>query len=295
MAKQTIAAFPATPPRYSLLFVADQIQGSAPGSSGDGWGGGLRWAPEQTLGGGVVDIKCGGSTATMTPDTNPAWTEADPFVVWAEDHCSTMDRDRDYAARALRQLTAVQSFQVAQELWLGTLATAATLDNHWLTEDPKVLTGAALAPSEALAMVDMGLSQMLGGRRGMIHVSTQVLDELQVNNAVALNNQLWLTAQGTIVVADAGYPGTKPDAEDGSNQWIYGTPIIHYRLGAEWILPDPSDRAAMAQATARSTNLTTFFAQREVILQWDSETPIGSSGKTGVLAAETTTAAFAAL
>lgn len=297
MAKQTIAAFPATPPRYSLLFAADQIQGGGPGSRGDGWAGGVRWAPEATLGGGIIDLKCGGNTGTMTAaTTNPAWQEADPFLVWADDHCSAMDVQRDFRARALRQLEATLSYRVAYELWTGTLAQSASLDNHWLAEDPKILTSGGVAPAEALALIDMGLSQMLGGRRGMIHVSTQVLDQLEVNNAITLNGQLWQTAQGTVVVADAGYPGSEPTAgAAGSNQWIYATPMIHYRLGPEYVNPDPEDRVGRAQATNRETNLTIVRAEREVILLWDSETPIGTSGKEGVLAAETTTAAFAAL
>jgi hypothetical protein len=288
--KQAIAAPPATPPRYSLLFVANQIQ------NGDDWMQGVRWAPEQTLGGGVLALDCFGSTDSMTPDTNSGWAEAEPFSVWAEDHCSTFGfLARDYEARALRQLEAMQSFQVAHEFWTGDLAQSASLDNHWLTEDPKILTSTALAPAEALAIVDMGLGQMLGGRRGMIHVSMQVLDELAVNDAITLNGQLWLSPAGTPIVADAGYPGDEPDAGDAdAHQWIYGTSMVQYRLGEVMLVPGTLDEAR-AQATARATNLTTVFAQRLVLLQWDSEIPIGTSGKEGVLAAETTTAAFAAL
>ena len=70
---------------------------------------------------------------------------------------------------------------------MGTLAQAETLDNGWLVDDPKILTGAAVAPSEALAFVEIGLAQMLNGQRGMIHVSPQVLDQLVLNGAVQLN------------------------------------------------------------------------------------------------------------
>jgi hypothetical protein len=285
------AAPPATPPRYGLLFAATDLTGSLDGR----WPNGLKWSPETTLGGGVIGIGCTGNTEAMSAGTNPAVTTADPFVVWAEDHCTTAGwQTRDFEGRARRQLEATQSFRIANELWLGTEAQASNLDNGWLTDDPKILTGAAAAPMEALALVDIGLGQMLGGRRGMIHVSPQTLTELATNEAIQMSGQLWLTAMGNIVVSDAGYPGTGPDGNGGGKQWIYGTPLVGYGLGPIEA-PNFGDPRVIAQFTNRDVNLTTFYASREAILLWDWKTPIGSSGKTGKVAAETTTAAFAAL
>jgi hypothetical protein len=292
--KQAVLAPPATPPRYSLLSVATAIVNN------ETWEQGIRWNPEQVLGdgSGVVSLDCIGGTDAMDKGTNPDWTEADPFSVWAEDHCSTLGfRVADYEGRARRQLEAVQSYQIANELWLGTLAQSASLDNHWLTEDPAIIdSGTALSPLEALAAIDMGLGQWLGGRKGMIHVTTQILAELHAIFALELQGQVWVTPQGTPVVADAGYPGTRPDANNTStHQWIYGTPNITYRLGEPQIVPDPNAPGALAARTDRAVNTITLYAQRLALLQWDSELPIGSSGKRGVLAVETTTAAWTAL
>ena len=310
--RQAAEAPPASPPRYGLLFAAQQVMveaGLYSAPSGPGmaegfpaplttdlrWQGGLQWAPEQTLGGGIIGIDCYGATDAMTTDTNPAITTADPVVVYAEDHCSTLGwKGRDFEGRARRQLEATQSYRIANELWMGTLAQSETLDNAWLTDDPKIVSGAAVAPAEALALIDIGLAHMLGGRRGMIHVSPQVLDQLATNNSITLTGQLWLSPMGNIVVADAGYPGTEPLNAAGSDQWIFGTSIVTYRLSDVQIIPGTfSDAQKIAQSMNRSINDITIYAQREVLLQWDWNIPAGN--KFGVVAAETTTAAFTAL
>lgn len=288
-AKQRIETpFPAAEPRYGLLFAADKLAAGTLGGI-DNWPNGLAWAPERAGGGGAVLLNCYGGTATMTAaTTNPEITTADPFVVWAEDHCSTLGwNERDWEGRAIRQLDATRSFHMANELWLGTQAKAGLLNNDWLTNDPKVVSGAAVAPAEAFAQVEMGLGLMLGGRRGMIHVSPQVLDELHSAFALELSGQLWLSPMGHIVVADAGYPGTGPDSGAGStHQWIYGTSLVDYLLGPVQV-GDPRT------STNRSINLTVLYASQEAILLWDWNIPAGT--KHGVIAAETTTAAFAAL
>lgn len=284
--KQAVGAPPAVPPRSGLLIVAQP----APGS--DRWQGGIRWSPEQTLGGGAADVTCGGSTLALGQKDNPAWSEADPFLVWTEDHCSTLGSlARDFEGRARRQLEAVGSFYAARELWKGELAQAASLDNNWLTRDPALLEASAAPVDTALRLIEQGLGEMLGGRRGMVHVSPAVLDALAVNNALQLNGQVWLTPMGNVVVADAGYPGDAPDDADSSNQWIYGTPMIQYKLDPVNIVP--GDLAQFrAQATDKATNTTKVYAERLVLLQWDSSVPIGDTGKVGVLAAETDVPAF---
>lgn len=313
--KQVVTATPATGPRYGLLFVASQIltelkifhapggpglaEGQAPASAHDDdvrWTLGLEWVPEQTLGGGVLSISCLGDTTAFgtNPPANPSLTTADPFVVWTEEKCSTLGwKGRDFEGRARRQLEAMQSFRIAHELWKGTLAQASSLDNDWLTKNPAIVSSSPQAPHAALGLVEMGLGQMLGGRRGMIHVSEQVLVELVRNGAVQLNGQLWLTPMGNFVVADAGYPGDKPDGNGSTNQWIYGTSLVGYRLDEVIIIPDSfSSARAIAQATDLSVNSIILRAERAALLQWDWKIPIGGTGKTGVIAAETDIPAF---
>lgn len=289
-AKEPALAPVATPPRYSLLVAATKLD------DGLRWEQGIRWAPEQNAGGGIAAVDCTGSTAALNVGTNLGFAVADPYAVWAEDHCSTLgSQSRDFEARALRQLEATQSYRIAKELWSGAVAQVAPLDNEWLTHDPEVLsTGTGLSPAVAVGLADQGLGQMLAGQRGMIHVSPNVLDEIQLNAGGGLtkSGDLWTTPMGNVVVADAGYPGTHPDGSSSTNQWIYATPWIYYRLGDVFTTPDNLD-AARAQAVDRSVNLLTFRAQRLVLLEWTTTIPVGNHSHKPVLAVETNVAAFA--
>ncbi len=104
MARQTIEAPPALPPLYSLLQAATVIEDQ------ERWQGGVQWAPEQVGGGDVVAIHCAGSPDGKTDWHNPEVNTADPFVVYAEDHCSTFGFEaRDYEGRSRRQLLATRS------------------------------------------------------------------------------------------------------------------------------------------------------------------------------------------
>lgn len=314
--KQVITATPATGPRYGLLFVASQIltdlaifhapsgPGMAEGQNGADprdedirWTLGVKWSPEQTLGdgGGALAISCLGDTAAFpaAPD-NPGVTTADPFVIWAAEKCSTIGwKGRDFEGRARRQLEATQSYRIAAELWSGTLAQAATLDNEWLTDDPAIITAAPIAPHLALGIIESGLAVMLRGRRGMIHVSPQVLAELVTNGTVRLAGQLWLSPLGHLIVADAGYPGTGPDGNGSTKQWMYGTSLVGYRLDEIIVIPGSfNDAHTIGQATDLDTNSVVLRAERAALLQWDWHAPIAGTAKFGVVAAETDIPAF---
>lgn len=278
--KQAVLAVPAEPPRYGLLVAAPKLP-----ADDVVWEGGIQWAPEQNNGGGVVAADCHGETATMTPGTNIPVSKADPFVVWAEDHCSTIGYlARDYEGRARRQLEATQSYRIANELWLGTEAQAVTLENEYLVRAPEILaSGTAFSPIPALATIDQGLGQMLAGQRGMIHVSPNLLDQMDAGGGLTQSGQIWITAMGNIIVADAGYPGTKPAGAAGTNQWIYATPMIRYRLSEVFA----------RSALDRSVNLMVAYAERMALLQWDTTIPVGNHSKAPVLAVETNIPAFA--
>ena len=276
--KFVVPAPPATPPRYSLLGIATAI------NDGARWQNGIEWLPEQQYQGGVLGLDCHGRTPDgLDEGDNPGMAYADPFVVYAEDHCSTLGMEaRDFEARARRQLEAVQSARVAAELERGALAQADSLDNHWLTENP-VDVGAPGAQSviAALGDIEMGLAEMWGGQQCMIHVSPAILTALHNESVIQLSGQRWTTGMGHIVVCDAGYIGAPPDNEQSSKQWMYGTSLIQYRL-SEVILVPGTLAEARAAATNRATNKITIFAERLALLQWD----------VGVVAAETDIAEY---
>ena len=276
--KYAVPAPPATPPRYSLLGVATAI------NDGARWQNGIEWLPEQQYQGGVISFTCyGGTPDGLDEGDNPGLAYADPFVVYAEDHCSTLGMGaRDYEARARRQLEAVQSARVAAELERGALAQAESLDNHWLTEDPLIVgVPGAQNVIAALGDIEMGLAELWGGQQCMIHVSPQILTALHNESVIQLSGQRWVTGMGHVIACDAGYIGAPPDDEESSKQWMYGTSLIQYRL-SDVILVPGSLSEAMAAATDRATNKTTIYAERLALLQWDA----------GVVAAETDIAEY---
>jgi hypothetical protein len=250
MAKQAVPAIPATPPRYSLLVAAAVVDDAA-----SRWEvGGITWAPEACSGGGVADVTCFGNTAALSVPANEGNVEADPFLVWAGDKCSTIGFEaRDYEGRARRLLEATQSARVAHEFWTGDLAASASLDNTPLAD----------ATSDTVTTGEVSVRN--DGRRGMIHVTPQVLTHAYSWDLITPQGQLWTTALGTIVVADAGYPGTGPNGESAADtQWAYATSMAQVRLSQIVVTPETFN-----EAVDRSVNTVEYRVGRLALVQWD--------------------------
>lgn len=275
MARTAIEATPTQPPRYGLLVAAPVTIGD---NGGVRWSSGVTWEPEQCGNSGRAQVECEGNTAALDNNTSPGNRTADPFMVYASDRCSPFGFGaRDFAARASRQLEATQSFQVAGELWDGTLRDAADSgddieDNPALIDSTSdTVTSGPADPVDALACLEQGLAECSQGRRGMIHITPQVLVHLISQSAVRLEGGQYVSPLGNIVVADAGYSGDGPGGgAAGSSQWAYATGIIAVRLSTVQVIPGNLDNAqAMAQALNRQDNTLDVYAQRLALTQWD--------------------------
>lgn len=272
--RASINPVPAQPPRYGLL-VAAPVTPTPPGlPSGQRWQAGVSWNPEQCGVSGRAAIECAGGTIELHPGANAARVDADPFLVWASDQCSPFGfAARDWSGRATRQLEATQSFQIAQELWTGTLSTAEGLDNRALTDSASdTVTNGPASILDGFACLEQALGQCAQGRRGMIHVTPQVLAHLVTNNTVRVEGAQYLSPLGNIVVADAGYDGSGPGGVAAStSQWAYATGIIAVTLesSATLVPGDIAQAQAMAQALRRTDNTLTVFAQKLAMYQWD--------------------------
>lgn len=275
-----IPSVPAQPPRYGLLVAA----GVSP-MNGVRWQEGVSWNPEECGNSGKVRVYCSGSTDPMGENGELNHNEivtADPFAVWASDECSPFGfQARDWSGRATRQLEATQSFQIADELWNGTLQLEALADG-----DSDLQTGGYLrdvstitdtyenagTPVHALGCTEQALGECGQGRRGMIHVTPAALDALVAAQAVRIEGTQYLTPLGNVVVADAAYTGDGPGAEvAGSTQWMYATGIIAVTLEQQAKLePGSLDNAQnLAVALNRSDNTITVRAMKLALYQWD--------------------------
>lgn len=271
--RQLIEGRQATPPPYGLLVAAETINDPDPR-----WAlGGATWDAEAALQNdqsGVLAMLTCAEVGDMDPTVSAFIREQTPFLVWAADKCSTFGFDaRDYVGRATRALLARQSFEIAYELWTG--AVASTLGegtppggSAWFTNADVAtqVTSAAVAPTVALSCVEQYLADVLRGQRGMVHMTPGMLTQLFAAGAVYKDGKLWVTANGHVVVADAGYPGFgEGDESVTAAQWIVGTDMVQVRLGPIEVLP-----SEFAAAVDRSVNTVRFYAQRPSLVQWDA-------------------------
>lgn len=255
--KQVVDAPQARPPKQGIVAAAPIIDDATFRFAG------FRFLPERCADGGRLAIECEGDTSSMALGGNPAVVDGDSFVVFTGDTCSTMgSRGVDLEDRARRHVEIVQSFQIAAELWGGSL----NLDAKSLasvTDD--TLTSGAGSAVDALAAVDWGIGHSTQGQQGMVHMTPQVLDHLVSVGPLRREGGLWLTPMDNIVVADAGYPGTGPNGEPaGASQWIYGSTMIYLRLGA---IAQVSTK--QAELIDRSVNTIEYWAWRPVAWEWD--------------------------
>lgn len=280
MPRQAVEAPRSRVPRYSLLIAAPTI------TDGARWEAGVQFAPEGCGEAGRVPVDCIGSTEQLVAPENPDWVTADAFAVWGVDQCSTFGlRARDYAGRARRQLEAGQSFQIAAELWSGSMVGDPIMLSGGTTVNENVplnaitsdtVTPSAQTPQDALAMVVDALGRCGQGRQGAVHMRAQVLQQLVTNGSVYRDSGLWYTAMGHLVIADDGYDGSGPgNVPAVSTQWIYGTQIPEVRLGEIQIVPNLAEQSPAGDAIGWDaavdpyTNLVTVYAQRLALVEWD--------------------------
>lgn len=278
MARDTIEAPPATPPRYSLLIAAPAID------DGARWEAGFQFAPEGCGTGGRTAVDCFGGTDAIDPDDNPGIVGGDAFAVWAADRCSTFGyRARDYVGRARRQLAAIESYQVAEELWEGSLngepgLGGSAIDNRPLTHPGSdTVTDGPTSPTGALGALVSALGDCGSGRQGMIHVTSQVLVHLAAVGAIYRDGASWYAPMGHLVVADDGYTGAGPGADGGvpasTSQWAYATSMMRVRLSAVQTVPelpeDTTNPAGWPAAVDPTTNEVLVIAQRLAAVNWD--------------------------
>ncbi len=222
------------------------------------WQAGFAFAPGNCSGGAAID-PCD-SADSLTIAANLGLVTYKPPVLWAGDHCSPNDRTRNYQERARQLLLNDRSRQLAREFWTGERAQAAGWLNNYLARDDnvQVVSVTPLDPVIALACLEDYLASCQGGRH-MIHLTPGLLVHLFSQHVAERVGQLAVSPNGSIFVADEGYPGTGPhgQAPITGSVWMYGTNIVDVRIDdPPVIIPDLD-----AQALERTQD--TFFYRAE--------------------------------
>lgn len=259
-----VSAPPATPPRLSLVAASLDVATLLGDGEAVRLDAGFTFAPE-SCGDGVGRYDPCDPTEAELPDvSNPAVVSATSFTVKAFDRCSIFDSDRD-RAKARRLLLACESKQIAEELWTGSLSTAAGWDNRYFASpDADEVTSGAADPFTALACLERGLQLCSCGGRGMIHASAELVSLWSERGVLRREGNVILTIHDTIVVTDAGYDGSGPDgspAADGS-VWAYATGLVYTHRGPIQIVSDPME------TVDRATNTQVVWAQRQAAATW---------------------------
>lgn len=259
--RQPVDAPQARPPKQGIVAAAPTIDDPSFRF------GPFAFLPERCADGGRLAIACEGDTGTMAlAGGRTEQAAGEGFLVYTGDSCSTIGaRGVDLVDRAERHILVVQSFQIAAELWGGSL----NLDAKSLADpDADTLSaagGGGMTPLDALAAVDWGLGRATQGQQGMVHMTPQVLDHLVSVGPLRREGGLWLTPMDNVVVADAGYPGDGPNGEPaGATQWIYGSTMVYLRLGAVDTVPDKE-----SEAVDRAVNDVEWWAWRPAAWEWD--------------------------
>lgn len=239
------------------------------------WLDGITWEPEGCTVADSAVVECLGNTSQLTPDAAGDVEAANPIYLWASDTCSALQyQSRDWIGRATRALDAAESFLLARELWTGTKVQAEGWDNQFLTSGDSTIyaSGFPLAVDLAMSAMDGELTTCLRNRQGMIHVRPHMLPYLIAADLVWMSGTTWLSPNGHLIVADAGYTGSQPVGEDApevTDQWIYGTDMIYTRLGPVQTLPRAVTDENLVEVMDRDTNDITVWAGRFATWQWD--------------------------
>lgn len=262
-ARSPITAPPATPPRYSLI-VAARDAGLDPDALFHGW----KFDPEpcgSALGGRLAREVYLGSSNALTEVANTTRVDGDPFLIYHGEQRSAMNVGRDWEARARRGLAAVESHELAEELWTGSLGLA----QRSLTDSDAALTTVTTGPTTAalvMSLLEGSMGDKLAGQRGMIHCAPEALALFAAAGVVRWDTGgLWLSPAGHIVVCDSGYTGSAPTnaAAAAGSSWVYGTSLIAVGLGEVQIT------GLGADGVDRTVNDRTVWAARLATWVWD--------------------------
>lgn len=195
---------------------------------------------------------------------------ASPFTVYASYDCPPVGHPANQAFDvATQRLLAHEEREVERIFWEGTPDSGAEQVTPSLQEGnsscgitpvdltPSV-TGAALSPTEALAVLESNLAECVPGV-GVIHANYGVASYLAGASLIYREGNSWFTATGQRIAFGAGYPGTGPggDVPDDGETWLFATgPVAVWR--SDIFLTPPR----LDEAVDRSLNNVRVYAER---------------------------------
>jgi hypothetical protein len=197
-------------------------------------------------------------------DSEDRWEQVYPFLVQAEDVCTTpLSARRPESKQHLLDVLDFLSVKGAErELWTG----GTSPDSKALSRNADMV-GDGLEAKKALGRVEDAMAACLPGVMGTIHIPPAVASLLDAS-LQDIDGELF-TFAGSRVVVGAGYAGQAPDPSESA---IYGTGPVVVHLGPTSMISD--ELAQMADVRRNEFHLR---AERLVAVTFDGCCHVGAT------------------
>ena len=264
---------PPSPPALTLIGAARDVTGdSGKGQPADRWINGAELWPYPRDLPDVFDPCQSASSAGHGKDAGTIPTTPELFGAYNVLEgvtCTTRSTHADPAEwqrRASVALDAYQHWAIEREFWSSALlpANPHLAQTTGLTFDNSVTSTSV---KNAMALLEQAIADK--GGNGVIHVRPAIFSQISHDAGFLIwdiKNGVARTTLGTIVIPGVGYTGANKDgtAASGTVEWAYATGPLEYRMTPTVLLPE-----TIREATDRGQNLTTFRAEKYVLVTWD--------------------------
>lgn len=196
-----------------------------------------------------------------------------PFLIEVDVDCSTFGSPMPgtleaFEQAARRALDLSRWSLIAYELWTGERSQAEGWDNLRLASpDAQIVTDGEASVVEAIAALEDAFGVCSAGDRQLIHVPRKLVPYLDAAGIIEYTPGAGsiYTANGSLIIADRGYPGTGPAGQDptAGQAWIYSTGVLSARLG-DVRVPERD----LGDAIAATTNDVSVRALQPVAIGW---------------------------
>lgn len=269
------ARFLVAPPTRTLLPYGLMSVVQTPENVDQHWQNGIQFEPDPCERARATTTDCPAPPIDKLPTLGPGHRGANPFTVYTLPTCSAPGFIDEARTRAVAALTSGEARTVERVFWTGELGVTPSLaatggmvtgaDGIVEQTSATIITGGPLDPVEGLALLEEQLS-LCYGNEGVIHMTPGTLTRLFTNGSIVRDGARLRTANGHLVAAGAGYPGTGPSgvANAPGVRWMFATGAVFLRRSDVFT---PAGRPA--QHLDRRNNTVAYLAERTYVIGWD--------------------------
>lgn len=247
------------------------INSASTPQDGADWPNGVMWVQESCPDG-AMQPYCADPDPADAPALGPGLAYFRPHGYRVRDECSTMsgavEVPTEVEARLRRKADAIESFMAARELWTGAMTTAdpstdqqgnVLVNAHLAAADAETVVTTAATVAGKLGELEAAALAVTKGSQIALHLPPAYV--LELGNLLRRVGNRMYTPLDSLVIADAGYPGTGPDGT--GTTWAYATGLVYYESSPLEVLAD------MGSTLDRPTNRYEMWAERVFAATFD--------------------------